>query len=82
MRSHDWAPRSIAQLVGWGLVILGVVLVTGGMVGEGGGASHEPGSDTVRLLIFDSGMGRAALGIAGLGLVALFAGMFMPGDRG
>lgn len=81
MRSHDWAPRSIAQLVGWALIIFGVVLVSGGLVGEGSGAGHEPGSDTIRLLIFDKSIGRAALGLAGLGLVALFVSLLMPGDR-
>ena len=81
MRSHDWAPRSIAQLVGWLFIIFGVVLVTGGLVGEGGGAGHEPGSDALRILIFDGTMGRAALVFVGLGLLAMFTSLFVRGDH-
>jgi hypothetical protein len=75
--NHEWSPRSIAQLVGWALIILGFVLVTGACVGQGSGAGHEPGSDTIRTLIFEKNVGRAALGFTGLGLLALLASAFM-----
>jgi hypothetical protein len=52
------------------------VLVTGGAIGAGGGASHEPGSDTIRAMIFERGYGRIALAVAGLGVAVLFASLF------
>ena len=48
---RDWTIRTIAQLVGWGLIFFAaVVFVFGGfVVGEGGGAGREPGTDTIRV---------------------------------
>lgn len=77
MRSSEWQPKSIAQLVGWALVMLGIALAFGGVVGVGGGASHEPGSATIRVLLLESNVGRFALGLAGVGVLALFASLFM-----
>lgn len=73
----DWTPKLIAQIVGWGLIIFGFVLVTGAFVGEGGGADHAPGSDMIRVLMFERTVGRAALGFAGVGLLVLLASLFM-----
>ena len=72
-----WPPKSIAQVVGWTLIMLGAVLVFGGVVGAGGGAAHDPGADTLRALILDRNMGRFAVGMVGVGLLALFASLFM-----
>ena len=68
----------VAQLVGWGLIFFGIVFAFGGFVGEGGGAGHEPGTDTIRTLIFERGVGHAALAAAALGAVVLLASLFMP----
>jgi hypothetical protein len=67
----------VAQLVGWGLIIFGIIFVFGGFVGEGGGAGHEPGADTIRTLIFERGVGHAALAAAALGVVVLLSSLFM-----
>jgi hypothetical protein len=85
VRSREWTARAVAQLVGWGSIIFGIVFVFGGFVGEGGGAGHEPGTDTVRTLIFEKGVGHLALAATGLGGVVLLASLFMrkptPGPR-
>jgi hypothetical protein len=70
--------RSIVQLVGWASIIFGAVLVTGGLVGEGGGAAYEPGADTVRTLIFERGVGHAALGMACVGALLLVVSLVLP----
>jgi hypothetical protein len=80
MRNSDWTARQIAQVIGWGLMFFGVIFLFGGFVGEGGGASQEPGSDTIRAMIFDRGAGRIALGLIGLGLLAALASLFMRRD--
>ena len=67
----------VAQLVGWGLILFGIVFVFGGFVGEGGGAGHEPGTDTIRTLIFERGVGQAALAAASLGVIVLLSSLFM-----
>lgn len=77
MHVSEWSPKSIAQLVGWALIIFSIVLVFGGVIGQGGGASHEPGSDSIRALIFEESVGQVSLAVAGLGLLSLLASIFM-----
>jgi len=77
VRNSEWTARVVAQLVGWGLIFFGVVFVFGGFVGEGAGAGHEPGSDTIRTLIFQRAVGHAAVAAAALGVVVLLASLFM-----
>jgi hypothetical protein len=77
MTTGPWTARSVVQIVGWGLVFLAVVLVFGGFVGEAGGASHEPGSDTMRGLIFDRSLGHAALVMVAVGVVTLLASLLL-----
>jgi hypothetical protein len=71
------SPRTIVQIVGWALICFGVVFVFGGFVGQGGGAAQEPGADTMRALIFERGVGQAALASVMLGVVVLLASLVM-----
>lgn len=67
-----WTLAEILGLAGWALISTGVILVFP-TVGVGGGASHEPGSDTIRGLLFERGYGLAALVIGGIGILVLIA---------
>jgi len=75
-----WSPKSIAQLVGWGLLAFAFVMLFGAFVGDGAGASHEPGSNTIRSLMFEKNVGRVALGLAAGGVLALIASAFLRGS--
>lgn len=80
--NEGWTARSVAQLVGWGLVILGIVLAFGTCSGEGAGSSHRPGLDSVRT-VMEKGAGQAALVVSVAGAIVLLVSLFLrrAGDR-
>ena len=65
-----WQAADVLRIAGWGCVFLAIVLVFPA-VGVGSGASHEPGSDTIRALSHERSYGLAAGASAVLGLVLL-----------
>jgi hypothetical protein len=77
--STRWHAADVVRLIGWGCICTAVVLVLPA-IGEGGGASHEPGSDTIRTLLFERGYGLAAVVIALVGVLVLGVGKLVP-DR-
>lgn len=68
-----WHATDVLRMIGWGCLFLAVVLVFP-TVGIGGGASHEPGSDTIRALSHERSYGLAAGASAVLGVVLLSIG--------
>ena len=77
MQDGGWTARSVAQLVGWALIVFGIVFVCGGFVGSGGGAAQEPGAETIRAQIFEHGVGITAMISVGIGIVVLLASLLM-----
>ena len=71
-----WTARSILQLIGWGCIFTAFVLIFP-TIGQGSGASHEPGSDTIRGLVFQSSFGLAMLIMIGLGVIVLVVSAFV-----
>ena len=67
-----WGAKAILQLIGWGCIVVALVLIFPA-VGQGGGAGHEPGSKGIPAIIFESDVGIAVLLLASTGLVVLLA---------
>ena len=76
-----WSLKDILRFAGWGCIFLGIVLIFPA-VGAAGGESHEPGADTLRVLIFEKSYGQGALVCAGLGLIILIVSAFVPDSDG
>ncbi len=76
----DWRVGDVLRIVGWGCLFLGVVLVFP-TVGIGGGASHEPGSDTIRAMSHERSYGLAAAASAALGGILVVIGKLATRGR-
>ena len=82
--NQEWGAKEILQLIGWGCIVVAIVLIFP-VVGQGGGAGHEPGSKGIRAIIFESDVGIAVLILASTGVVILLASSLLrsrPPSRG
>jgi hypothetical protein len=80
MKDPDrWTLKKILRTVGWLLVFLALIMIFP-MVGGGTGESHEPGSDTIRLLSLDNVVGVVMIGAAVVGVILLIVASVIPED--
>lgn len=68
-----WSAWDFLRIAGWGCVFVAAALLSP-CVGDGGGASREPGSDTVRALSFESGTFTGAVVLSAIGIAILAVG--------
>ena len=80
MSTHGWCAKEIAELVGWTCIVLAVVLIFP-TVGSADNSGHEPGSSTIRNLVFRSDFGLAILILGSAGVITVLASQLLPERR-